>query len=158
MSRGVSLPTLTWVLPRYLRFRVPHIYNGNVPAMPECKTRTELCAFLLVWLKADTCVAAVGNVTVQPALRCNPTPNLSPLSSWISTDLKFSFLSGERERQMWAILFCKWGLRLWKWDPRGYFVFHVPLTSLYLTFRMSVAVCQITVDVIMHERSASPFS
>jgi len=29
VSCGVGLPTLTWVLPRYLHFRVSHIYNGN---------------------------------------------------------------------------------------------------------------------------------
>ena len=41
---------------------------------------------------------------------------------------------------------------------KGLFCFLRALTSLYLTFRMGVAMCQITVDVIMHERSANPFS
>ena len=41
---------------------------------------------------------------------------------------------------------------------KGLFCFPRAPTSLYLTFRMGVAMCQITVDVIMHERSAIPFS
>ena len=49
----------------------------------------------MAWLKVVVCVTAVGYFTVQPALRFNPIPNLSPLSLCISTNLKFSFYRGK---------------------------------------------------------------
>jgi hypothetical protein len=113
VSCDVGLPTLTWVLSRYLRFRVSHIYNGNgvwwtrgssnlmmeaigflyqtiwryIPAVftsvlyLRClRVKPGQSCVLFCLRDSKLCVTAVGYVTVKPALRFNPIPNLSPLS------------------------------------------------------------------------------